>query len=89
MILAALARQLPRRAWGGLLVRPETVLGWHRPRCAENGPRSGAGVVPGGPRIDEECWQFIVRLTRENPRWGYMRLRGERVLDKYVDHYNK
>ena len=30
MILAALARRLPRRAWGGLLVQPETVLGWHR-----------------------------------------------------------
>jgi len=30
MILAALAMKLPRRAWGGLLVRPETVLGWHR-----------------------------------------------------------
>ena len=30
MILAALARRLPRRALGGLLVRPETVLVWHR-----------------------------------------------------------
>jgi hypothetical protein len=30
MILAALARRLPRRALGGLLVRPETVSGWHR-----------------------------------------------------------
>lgn len=26
MILAALAMRLPRRAWNGLLVRPETVL---------------------------------------------------------------
>src|SRR5216684_4426906 len=34
MILAALARRLPRRAWGGSLVRPETVLGWHRTRSA-------------------------------------------------------
>lgn len=30
MILAVLATRLPRHAWGGLLVRPETVLGWHR-----------------------------------------------------------
>ena len=30
LILAALTRRLPRSAWGSLLVRPETVLGWHR-----------------------------------------------------------
>lgn len=30
MILAALARKLPRSSWDSVLVRPETVLGWHR-----------------------------------------------------------
>jgi transposase InsO family protein len=30
MILAALRERLPRTAWSALLVRPETVLGWHR-----------------------------------------------------------
>lgn len=30
MIMAALRERLPRSAWAGLLVRPETVLGWHR-----------------------------------------------------------
>jgi len=30
MIMAALRERLPRLAWAGLLVRPETVLGWHR-----------------------------------------------------------
>ena len=75
MILAVLARRLPRRAWGGLLVRPETVLGWHRARrkWAAFGRRRG----PGRPRIDEDFRQLILRLARENPRWGYMRIRGE------------
>jgi putative transposase len=30
MVLAALRQKLPRSAWAGLLVKPETVLGWHR-----------------------------------------------------------
>jgi len=30
MILATLRRRLPATAWAGLLVKPETVLGWHR-----------------------------------------------------------
>jgi hypothetical protein len=46
MILAALARRLPRRALGGLLVRPETVLGWHRGFGARKMGRVRAGVVP-------------------------------------------
>ncbi len=30
LIIAALGRRLPRSAWAGLLVKPETVLGWQR-----------------------------------------------------------
>ena len=29
MILAALRERIPRSGWAGLLVKPETVLGWH------------------------------------------------------------
>jgi hypothetical protein len=29
-VLAGLARLLPRRLWGGLFVRPGTLLRWHR-----------------------------------------------------------
>jgi transposase InsO family protein len=84
MILAAVARKLPRSAWGALLVRPETVLGWHRAlvRCkwAAFGRRRG----PGRPRINEECRQLILRLAKENPRWGYIRIRGELLKLGYV-----
>ena len=77
MILAALAMKLSRRAWGGLLVRPETVLGWHRALVHRRWAAFGRRRGPGRPRIDEECRQLIVRLAKENPRWGYMRIRGE------------
>jgi hypothetical protein len=46
MILAALARRLPRRAWGGLLVRPETVLGWHRSLVHRKWAAFGPSGVP-------------------------------------------
>lgn len=41
-------------------------------------PRSGR------PRIDEECRQLILRLASENPRWGYMRIRGELLKIGYA-----
>jgi putative transposase len=30
MVLTALRERIPRSGWAGLLVKPETVLGWHR-----------------------------------------------------------
>jgi len=77
MIVAALAGQLPRRAWRGLLVRPETVLGWHRALVRRKWAAFGRRRGPGRPRIDEDCRQLILRLAKENPRWGYLRILGE------------
>jgi putative transposase len=84
MILAALVTRLPRRAWGELLVRPETVLGWHRAWVRRKWAAFGRRRAPGRPRIDGECRQLILRLARENPRWGYMRIRGELIKLGYL-----
>jgi putative transposase len=32
---------------------------------------------PGRPPLPEETVKLIVRLSRENPRWGYLRIVGE------------
>jgi putative transposase len=73
--LAALNRALPRDRWSCFIVKPETLLRWHRR------PAAGAWTYPhrgtGRPPLDQELQQLIVRLATENPRWGYQRIEGE------------
>jgi putative transposase len=74
-LLAAISRALPRARWSCFFVRPDTLLRWHRRLVA------GAWTYPhrgtGRPPLDQELQQLIVRLARENPRWGYQRIQGE------------
>jgi hypothetical protein len=73
--LAAASRVLRREAWSTFLVRPETLLRWHRQLVARKWTRPHG--PPGRPAIHPEVRELILRLARENPRWGYMRIRGE------------
>ena len=74
-LLAAVSRVLPRARWSCFLVQPETLLGWHRRLVA------GAWTYPhrqtGRPPLDQQVQQLILRLAKENPRWGYQRIKGE------------
>jgi hypothetical protein len=74
-LLAAASRILPRDRWGVFLVRPETLLRWHRSLVARKW--TWAHRRPGRPAIDPEVGQLILRLAKENPRWGYLRIKGE------------
>jgi putative transposase len=74
-LLAAVSRILPRARWSCFFVQPETLLRWHRWLVA------GAWTYPrrrlGRPPLDQQIQRLIVRLARENPRWGYQRIKGE------------
>jgi putative transposase len=74
-LLAAISRVLPRSCWSCFLVRPDTLLGWHRRLVA--GAWTYPHRRPGRPALDEDVQQLIVRLAKENPRWGYQRIQGE------------
>jgi putative transposase len=73
--LAALARLLPPRRRQGLIVTPQTVLRWHRELVRRKWAQPRR--KPGRPAIDRQLRDLILRLARENPRWGYPRIAGE------------
>jgi len=75
MLLAALAKLLPRERWAVFLVTPSTLLRWHRELIARRWTYPRTGRAPQG--LDEETVALVVRLARENPRWGYLRIVGE------------
>ena len=74
-LLAAVSRVLPRGRWSCFFVRPETLLRWHRRLVAGAWTHPHRGT--GRPPLDQELQQLIVRLARENPHWGYQRVKGE------------
>jgi len=73
-LLAAAARILPRVRWSSFVVTPATLLRWHRRLVAK---RWTYGRQPGRPPTDRQVRVLIIRLARENPRWGYQRIVGE------------
>src|SRR2546425_9035337 len=76
VLLAAASRAMPRARWPSFIVRPETLLRWHRELVRRKWTYKRSGR-PGRPPIEPEVRDLIVRLGRENPRWGYQRIRGE------------
>ena len=73
-VLAALALVLPKALRACRIVTPGTLLGWHRRMAAAKWrqPRP-----PGRPPIPDELAALILRLARENRRWGVVRIQGE------------
>jgi len=75
MVLAALAKLLPRDRWPIFLVTPSTLLRWHRELIRRRWTYPAKGRRRRG--LDPEVIDLVLRLARENPRWGYMRIVGE------------
>jgi putative transposase len=74
VFLAAARRLLPRSRWQSLLVSPGTLLRWHRRLVARRWTYTSQA---GRPPVSGEIRGLVLRLARENPRWGYQRIVGE------------
>ena len=75
LILATLARLLPRERWSAFLVTPATLLRWHREFVRRRWTYAREPRAQRGP--DPAVVELVLRLARENPPWGYLRICGE------------
>ena len=76
ILLAAARRLLPRERWRCFPVSPQPVLRWHRELVRRKWTylqRRRAGR----PRVRAEVTTLVLRLAKENPLWGYLRIQGE------------
>jgi putative transposase len=76
------------RVWGGwrsalVIVRPETVVRWHRQgfRLYWRWKSRPGGI--GRPRAEREIRDLVGRMCRENPTWGAPRIQSELRLLGY------
>ena len=76
-VLAALSRWLPRSRWQIFLVTPDTLVRWHRELSRRRRRRWRTRRGPGRPPMSDGLIELIVRLGRENRRWGCVRIQGE------------
>ncbi len=76
--LAEIGHRLGRKALGDVanIVRPETILSWHRQLVAKKFDGSKARATVGRPQISQELQALILRMARENAGWGYYRIAG-------------
>jgi putative transposase len=58
------------------IVKPETILAWHRMLVAKKFDGSPQRKTPGRPPVDAELEALVVRLAQENRSWGYDRIVG-------------
>jgi putative transposase len=75
MLLAAASRLLRRERWSVFVVSPQTLVRWHRELVARKWTFRRRS--PGPPPLDPALRGLVLRLGRENPSWGCVRIKGE------------
>jgi putative transposase len=81
---------LLRRYWPGwsgalVIVRPETVVAWHRAGFRLLWRLKSRPKKSGRPRIDAEIRALIRRMVEENAGWGAPRVHGELLKLGFAD----
>jgi putative transposase len=80
-ILTAKLKAMTRWSTGQMrsalrIFQPETVLGWHHDLVRRKWSYTHRNKG-GRPKMERELERLILRLARENTRWGYGKIEGE------------
>jgi putative transposase len=67
------------RSWLAI-VKPETIIAWHRLGFRVYWRWKSRGSKPGRPTVSADIRRLIRKMTAENPTWGAPRIRAELVL---------
>jgi putative transposase len=70
------------RLWSGwraslIIVKPETVIGWHRQGFRWYWTWKIRHGRPGRPQVPKDTRDLIRRMSRQNPLWGAPRIHAE------------
>ena len=70
--LAEIGQKLGKQALAEVasIVKPETILAWHRQLVAQKFDGSQQRKTLGRPKIDAELEALVVCMARENRSWG-------------------
>ena len=58
------------------IVTPDTIMRWYRLLVARKWDYSSRRKRIGRPPIKTEIADLVLRMARQNPRWGYTRIKG-------------
>ena len=76
--LAEIGKKLGKKALEDVahVVKPDTILGWHRKLAADKFDGSTQRKPLGRPRVDKELEDLVMQMAKENRSWGYDRIAG-------------
>ncbi len=76
--LAEIGQKLGKQALEEVakIVKPDTILAWHRKLIAQKFDGSKQRKATGRPAIDQEIEALVVRMAQKNRSWGYDRIVG-------------
>ena len=76
--LAEIGKKLGKQALEEVatIVKPDTILAWHRKLVAQKFDGSEQRKAVGRPRVDKEIEDLVVQMAKENRSWGYDRIAG-------------
>ncbi len=79
LLWVILSRILPNWREVVVIVKPETVIGWHRKGFRLFWAWKSRRRRDGRPTVPREVRDLIRRMSRENPLWGAPRIHGELI----------